>query len=102
VACVATPAACGSGKSVGDRVRAICLRDSQAPQTELRELRAIGDERVVRLARALGDAVEDMYWLHVAAASGDSQLGMSATNLGNRAAARVHAAALALGTPECG
>ena len=99
---MAALAGCGGATSVSDRVRAICTRDAGAPKRELRDLHALDDARVAPLTRALSDALEDVYWLRVAAASGDTELGMSASNLGRRAAARIHAAATSLGAPECG
>jgi hypothetical protein len=51
--------------------------------------------------RALREEADDARWLRVAVASGDTELGMSATNLGRRAAVRAHAAALAVGARRC-
>jgi hypothetical protein len=103
VACCIAAAGCGAGgsESLASRAEAVCLHDAGSPRLELVHLRALHEPRLGPLVAALARVVDDAGWLHVAAVSGDSQMGMSAENLGRRAAARARVAAQALGAPSC-
>jgi hypothetical protein len=104
LACCLAAAGCGAGggESLAQRAEAVCVRDAGSPRLELVHLRRLHEPKLAPLVVALARVVDDADWLHVAAVSGDSQMGMSAENLGRRAAAQAHVAARALGAPSCG
>jgi hypothetical protein len=93
-------ASCG-GESLAHRAQAVCSRDADSPPRELADLRALHEPALQPLVAALARAVDDARWLHIAAVSGDSEMGMSAENLGRRALAQARAEARKIGAPAC-
>jgi hypothetical protein len=100
VVCCVVAAGCG-GASLAHRAEATCRDNALTIGGRADALAGLREPRLAPLVRALRAEADDLHWLRVAAASGDTELAMSATNLGRRAGRRAHAAAAALGAPAC-
>jgi hypothetical protein len=101
ICCCALAAGCGGSTSVADRANAVCRDHAFTIRDRAHALAALHEVRLGALVRALREEADDARWLRVAVASGDTELGMSATNLGRRAAARARAQALAVDARDC-
>jgi hypothetical protein len=100
VACCAVAAGCGAA-SVAQRADATCRAHALTIRDRADALAALREPRLRPLVRALRAESDDLRWFRVAAASGDTELAMSATNLGRRAQRRARAAAGAVHAPAC-
>lgn len=96
----AVVAGCGS-RTLAHRAESTCRAHPLRIADRAEALAALHEPRLAPLVRALRAEADDLRWLRVAAASGDTELQMSATSLGRRAGRRVHAAAAAVGAPAC-